>query len=217
MDLRSECYGTAEAIFRVCASILASDESLGHQHMGTVYHRGRKVLKQVVEREEEVTTSPKELSYPKATRRSEGRWPQRSVIVPQRRIYRLGGTSVESSIPCSHGGRVLVVKGAEEVENAGVNSKYQDRAKGQRPRNFIRSVIADINKDQHSSASSTQESIIGELKQHGGSEFDYSTTAVESSWEPRGVLQPKQKIEDSAKGEEMQRLQQLRRGRRRNK
>ncbi|RWV87244.1 hypothetical protein GW17_00050790 [Ensete ventricosum] len=77
--------------------------------------------------------------------------------------------------------------------------------------------IADINKDQHSSASSTQESIIGELKQHGGSEFDYSTTAVESSWEPRGVLQPKQKIEDSAKGEEMQRLQQLRRGRRRNK
>ncbi|RZS14684.1 hypothetical protein BHM03_00046389 [Ensete ventricosum] len=32
--------------------------------------------------------------------------------------YRRGGTSVESSIPCSHGGRALVVKGAEEVENA---------------------------------------------------------------------------------------------------
>ncbi|RWW60013.1 hypothetical protein BHE74_00033022 [Ensete ventricosum] len=27
--------------FRVCASNLASDESLGYQHMGAVYHRGR--------------------------------------------------------------------------------------------------------------------------------------------------------------------------------
>ncbi|RWW59363.1 hypothetical protein BHE74_00033714 [Ensete ventricosum] len=52
--------------------------------------------------------------------------------------YHRGGTSVESSIPCSHGGRALVVKGAEEVENAKANSKYQDRAEGQRPRNFIR-------------------------------------------------------------------------------
>ncbi|RRT34442.1 hypothetical protein B296_00054230 [Ensete ventricosum] len=54
--------------------------------------------------------------------------------------YRRGGTSVESSIPCSHGGRGLIVKGAEEVENAKANSKYQDRADGQRPRNFIRSM-----------------------------------------------------------------------------
>ncbi|RWW47506.1 hypothetical protein BHE74_00046493, partial [Ensete ventricosum] len=51
-----------------------------------------------------------------------------------------GETSVESSIPCSHGGRALVVKGAEEVENIEANSKYQDRAEGQRPRNFIRPV-----------------------------------------------------------------------------
>ncbi|RZS25258.1 hypothetical protein BHM03_00058440 [Ensete ventricosum] len=29
-----------------------------------------------------------------------------------------GGTSVESSIPYSHGGRALVIKGAKEVENA---------------------------------------------------------------------------------------------------
>ncbi|RWW10518.1 hypothetical protein GW17_00025931 [Ensete ventricosum] len=42
--------------------------------------------------------------------------------------YRRGGTSVESSIPCSHGGRALVVKGAEEVENAEANSKSQDKA-----------------------------------------------------------------------------------------
>ncbi|RWV81593.1 hypothetical protein GW17_00056969 [Ensete ventricosum] len=27
-------------VFRVYASKLASDESLGHQHMGAVYHRG---------------------------------------------------------------------------------------------------------------------------------------------------------------------------------
>ncbi|RRT34616.1 hypothetical protein B296_00044711 [Ensete ventricosum] len=52
--------------------------------------------------------------------------------------YRRGGTSVESSIPCTHGGRALIVKGAKEVENAMTNSKYQDRMKGQRPRNFIR-------------------------------------------------------------------------------
>ncbi|RRT61932.1 hypothetical protein B296_00040606 [Ensete ventricosum] len=50
------------------------------------------------------------------------------------------GTSVESSIPYSHGGRAMVVKGAEEVENAKANSKYQDKTEGQRPRNFIRPV-----------------------------------------------------------------------------
>ncbi|RZS03445.1 hypothetical protein BHM03_00033627, partial [Ensete ventricosum] len=44
--------------------------------------------------------------------------------------YRKGGTSVESSISCSHGGRALVMKGTEEVENAKANSKYQDRAEG---------------------------------------------------------------------------------------
>ncbi|RWW71280.1 hypothetical protein BHE74_00021006 [Ensete ventricosum] len=55
--------------------------------------------------------------------------------------YRKGGTYVESSTPYSHGGRALVVKGAEEVENAEVNSKYQDKAEGQRPRNFIRPVL----------------------------------------------------------------------------
>ncbi|RWW49731.1 hypothetical protein BHE74_00044049, partial [Ensete ventricosum] len=48
-----------------------------------------------------------------------------------------------------------------------------------------------------------------------GTQFDYSTTAIESSWEPRGVLQPMQKIENSA-SEEMQRLQRLQQGRRRN-
>ncbi|RWV90311.1 hypothetical protein GW17_00047496 [Ensete ventricosum] len=54
--------------------------------------------------------------------------------------YRRGETSVESSIPCSHERRVLVVKGAEEVENVKANSKDQHKAEGQRPRNFIRPV-----------------------------------------------------------------------------
>ncbi|RZS25242.1 hypothetical protein BHM03_00058413 [Ensete ventricosum] len=94
----------------------------------------------VIENGEEATTNPEGLSYPKAKRRLERRWTRRSATVPQRRIYRLGGTSVESSIPCSHGGRALIVKGAEEVENAKATSKYQDRAEGQRLRNFIRPV-----------------------------------------------------------------------------
>ncbi|RWW81607.1 hypothetical protein BHE74_00009985 [Ensete ventricosum] len=186
-------------VFRVCASKLASDESLGHQHMRAVYHQGRspsvstseshggaliiqrydrsdwrvgllqcshslKGAWQVVERVEEATKSPVGISYPKAKRQLERRWTPRSTTVSQRRIYRSrrkgcrckamdsramglaapwyrrGGTSVESSIPCSYGGRALVVKGAEEIENAKANSKYQDKAEGQRPMNFIRPV-----------------------------------------------------------------------------
>ena len=37
-------------------------------------------------------------------------------------------------------GERLVMKGAEEVEDVEVKSKYQDKAKGQRPENFIRLV-----------------------------------------------------------------------------
>ncbi|RWV99142.1 hypothetical protein BHE74_00020868 [Ensete ventricosum] len=62
----------------------------------------------------------------KATDCSEWAW--------QRHDTCKGETSMESSIPCSHGGRALVVKGTEEMENAKVNSKYQDKAKGQRTR-----------------------------------------------------------------------------------
>ncbi|RRT57892.1 hypothetical protein B296_00021775, partial [Ensete ventricosum] len=46
------------------------------------------VLKQVVERGEEVTMSPMWLSYPKAKRRLERRWTRRSTTVQQRQIYR---------------------------------------------------------------------------------------------------------------------------------
>ncbi|RZS21321.1 hypothetical protein BHM03_00053948 [Ensete ventricosum] len=102
----------------------------------------------VVKRGEEATTSSMGLNYPKAKCRLERRWTQRSATISQRRIYRSrrkghsckvmdskamglaapwyrrGGTSVESSIPCSHVGRALVVKGAKEVENTEANSKY---------------------------------------------------------------------------------------------
>ncbi|RWV79661.1 hypothetical protein GW17_00059174, partial [Ensete ventricosum] len=122
------------------------------------------VVVRVVERGKEATTSPVGLSYPKAKHRLERRWTRRSTIVPQRRIYQsrrkgcrckttdsramglaapwypIDGTFMESSIPCSHGGRTLVIKGAKEVENTKANSKYQDRAEGQRPRNFIKLV-----------------------------------------------------------------------------
>ncbi|RRT42111.1 hypothetical protein B296_00011276 [Ensete ventricosum] len=153
--------------------------------------------------------------------------------------YRKGGTSMESSIPCSHGGRALVVKGVEEVKNAKANSKYQDRAEGQRPRNFIRPLSMDFssrelkardfglmqecstkersrqyavlylfyseesfpssegstrtNKDQYNLANPTQDSVISELKQYGGSEFDYSTSAAKSGGEPKGHVTAKAK------------------------
>ncbi|RRT84161.1 hypothetical protein B296_00013619 [Ensete ventricosum] len=55
-------------------------------------------------------------------------------------MVRRGRAFVESLIPCSNGGRALVMKGAEEVENAEANSKYQEKAEGQMPRNFIRPV-----------------------------------------------------------------------------
>ncbi|RWW71546.1 hypothetical protein BHE74_00020705 [Ensete ventricosum] len=37
-----------------------------------------------------------------------------------------------------HTKRALIMKGAEKVKNAEANSKYQDKAEGQRPRNFKR-------------------------------------------------------------------------------
>ncbi|RWW35870.1 hypothetical protein BHE74_00059149 [Ensete ventricosum] len=53
---------------------------------------------------------------------------------------RAGETFMESSISCSHEGRALVMKGVEEVEDAEINFKFQDKAKGQRLENFIRPV-----------------------------------------------------------------------------
>ncbi|RRT49595.1 hypothetical protein B296_00052291 [Ensete ventricosum] len=47
-----------------------------------------------------------------------------NAMVPQRRDF------LESSIPCYHGGRALVVKGVEKIENIEANSKYQDKVNG---------------------------------------------------------------------------------------
>ncbi|RRT49965.1 hypothetical protein B296_00014563 [Ensete ventricosum] len=113
-------------VFRVCTSNLASDKSLGRQHMGAVYHRGSS---QITSTSESHGGDLVILRCKSTDSRAMG------LAAPW---YRGGRTSVESSIPCSHGGRALVTKGAEEVENAKANSKYQDRAEGQRPRNFKR-------------------------------------------------------------------------------
>ncbi|RZS23691.1 hypothetical protein BHM03_00056662 [Ensete ventricosum] len=79
------------------------------------------VLEVVVERSEEAMTSPEGLNYPKAKRRCKATNSRAMGLAAP--WYRKGGTSVESSIPYSHGGRALVVKGAEEVENTEANSK----------------------------------------------------------------------------------------------
>ncbi|RZS14687.1 hypothetical protein BHM03_00046419 [Ensete ventricosum] len=87
-------------VFRVSTSNLVLDESLSHPHM-------RAVGMVRVTRELDCFSAHIRLREPgKSEDKAEGR------------------TSMESSIPCSHGGRALVVKGAEEVENAKANSKY---------------------------------------------------------------------------------------------
>ncbi|RRT61571.1 hypothetical protein B296_00007083 [Ensete ventricosum] len=95
-------------VIRVCALKLTSYENLGHQHMGAAYHQGRSQIAstseshgvwrvglgarqvrgqgRVIERGEEVTTSPLRPSYPKAKRQLERRWTRRSTTMPQRRI-----------------------------------------------------------------------------------------------------------------------------------
>ncbi|RWW01479.1 hypothetical protein GW17_00035479 [Ensete ventricosum] len=88
------------------------------------------VVVRVIERGEEVTTSPEGLSFPKA-----------------------------------------IASVRKEVDS-------EERHNGS----------ARVNKDQHNLANPIPELVVGELKQYGGSKFDYSTTAAESGWEP---MQPK--------------------------
>ncbi|RRT37965.1 hypothetical protein B296_00023221 [Ensete ventricosum] len=87
---------------------------------GTVYHQGRSQIASTNEFHREALIIKRCKAMDSRAMSLTALW------------YRRGGTSVESSIPCSHGGSALVVKGAEEVENAKANSKYQDRAEGQR-------------------------------------------------------------------------------------
>ncbi|RZS26421.1 hypothetical protein BHM03_00059764 [Ensete ventricosum] len=92
----------------------------------------------MVKRGEEAMTSPEGLSYPKAKRQSERRCKATDsrVMGLAAPWYRKGETFVESLIPCSHGRRALVMKEANELENAEANSKYLNKAKGQRPENL---------------------------------------------------------------------------------
>ncbi|RWW29475.1 hypothetical protein GW17_00005999 [Ensete ventricosum] len=143
-----------QRVFRVCVSNLASDESLDHQHMGAMYHRGRSQIVSISESyrggliiqrygrsDWDYFSAHIRLREPdKSKDKAECKVTDSRAMGLAAPWYCRGGTSVESSILCSHGGRALVVKGAEEVENAWANSKYQDKAEGQRPRNFIRPV-----------------------------------------------------------------------------
>ncbi|RZR81773.1 hypothetical protein BHM03_00008068 [Ensete ventricosum] len=125
----------------VCASKLALDESLSHQHMRAVYHRGRSPSMIGATGELDYFSAHIRLrELGKSEDKAECKVTNSRAMGLAALWYRRGGTSVESSISCSHEGRALVVKGVEEVENAKANSKYQDRARGQRPRNFIRPV-----------------------------------------------------------------------------
>ncbi|RWW02109.1 hypothetical protein GW17_00034815 [Ensete ventricosum] len=145
--------------------------------------------------------SPEGLSYPKAKRRSEWRWTRRSATMQQRLIYRSrrkghrckvtdssamgltapwyrrGRTSMESLIPCSHGGRALVVKEAEEVENAKVNSKYQDKAEGLKKKVYLveeEEVIETVVIDKSGEAE------VGEVRGRGEGELNYHVVGATS-------------------------------------
>ena len=68
---------------------------------------------------------------------------RRQIVEPW--AWQRHGTT-EVGLPWSHRslalikGERLVMNEAEKVENVEANSKYQDKAEGQRPRNFIRPV-----------------------------------------------------------------------------
>ncbi|RWW71296.1 hypothetical protein BHE74_00020959 [Ensete ventricosum] len=98
-------------IFRVCALKLASDENLGHQHMGAM----------IPPREKSIVSTSESYGGDLIIQRCKAT--DSRVMGLAAPWYRRGGTSVESSIHYSHRGRALVVKGAKEVENAEVNSK----------------------------------------------------------------------------------------------
>ncbi|RWV81527.1 hypothetical protein BHE74_00049106 [Ensete ventricosum] len=115
-------------VFYECISKLGLDKSLGYQHMGAVYHQGRSQIASTSE-------SHGENLIIRGMVRVIGELDCFSAHIRLREPGKSGDkaegeNSVESSIPCSHGGRALVVKGTEEVENAETNSKYQDRMEG---------------------------------------------------------------------------------------
>ncbi|RWW83738.1 hypothetical protein BHE74_00007743 [Ensete ventricosum] len=109
-------------VFRMCASNLASNESLGHQHMEVIYHRGRIPS---------ASTSEFHGGDLIIQRYDQSDWRvgllQCSHSLKGARQVRGQGQLL---IPCSRGGRALVVKGAKEMDNTEANSKYQDKTEG---------------------------------------------------------------------------------------
>ncbi|RRT66142.1 hypothetical protein B296_00002553 [Ensete ventricosum] len=269
-------------VFRVCASKLASDESLGHQHMGVVYHRGRSHIASnseshggdlIIQRYNRsgwrVGLLQCSHSF-KGARQVRGQGRMRiyrsrrkgrrckttdsramglagpwigNAMVPHRRDFRevidpllswresigrkrsRGGGEYRGKLQVPRqGGRAeaeelhktgvdgLLIKIAES-EGLQVDTGVLDQGTNQvtLPSQLLREWVklstpvllsskralhkfngsARVNKDQHNSANPILESVIGELKQHGGSEFNYSTTATESDWEPKGRLTTK--------------------------
>ncbi|RWV97172.1 hypothetical protein GW17_00040058 [Ensete ventricosum] len=130
---------------------------------------------------------------------------------------------MESSNPCSHRGRALVMKGVEEVENTEANSKYQDNAEGQRSERFARIGTYRPYRVVYCGMANLFLTLVCGALYHFNDKHALQKSSVEvhsttqqqrqrATGSQGGVLQPKQKIEDSAKCEEMQRLQWLRRG-----
>ncbi|RWV76840.1 hypothetical protein GW17_00062439 [Ensete ventricosum] len=143
--------------------------------------------------------------------------------------YRKGGTSMESSIPCSHGGRALLVKRGR----GGRECKLQVPRQGRRPeakelhKTGVDRLLIKIAKSEghwvdagvldQGTKLAVRGIVTFLLRGVGGKgdeEDDQSLTTQQQrrrvAGSQRGMLQPKQKIEDSTKYEEMQRLQWLR-------
>ncbi|RRT38948.1 hypothetical protein B296_00048009, partial [Ensete ventricosum] len=108
------------------------------------------VLKQVVKRGKEATTSPVKLNYPKSSiSRMEVNFEERHSTIEANLLITKKGHRCETidskvmgmAAPWYHRGKTflvlmererLIVKGAEEIENVEANYKYRDKTEGQR-------------------------------------------------------------------------------------
>ncbi|RRT48071.1 hypothetical protein B296_00034524 [Ensete ventricosum] len=172
-------------VFRVCASKLASDESLGHQHMGAVYHRGRSQI---------VSTSESHgggLDYIK----------NRIDASPATRWWR----SCMRVTVCLSIDQGELLGGYSGVEAGGRKGRgSDDEYSGARLPKSKASVRNEVDSEEHHSAAEANLPIAKEgMKMQGNG---YSTTQQQqrrAAGSQRGMLQLKQKIEDSAKCEKI--------------
>ncbi|RRT46705.1 hypothetical protein B296_00031557 [Ensete ventricosum] len=147
------------------------------------------VLKQVVERDEEATMSPEGLSYPRAKRRLERRWTRMSTTVPQRRIYRLRRKG----------------RRCKATDSRAMGSATPWYRKGGTSKDTQESTRINTTR-----STPHQSQLLTSLSSMADQSLTTQQQRLRAVGEPRGVLQPKKKIEDPTKGEEMQRLQRLR-------